>query len=124
MNTKKTIVTAILAIVLMLASVASVNTVLAAGTTQDQIQTNQTSPDDHAQQIIITTGTVRFICNVAGCFWGIYGDDHNNYEPLTFPKNLQVEGLRATFKFRVLKNAASIFMWGTMVDILNYQIIQ
>lgn len=56
-------------------------------------------------------------------FWGIVDDGNNKWRPLEMPEKLQVKDLRVKVKAKKSENQVSIFMWGTMIDILNYEII-
>ncbi len=68
-------------------------------------------------------GTVHYI-SAEGGFWGIIGDDGKNYEPIHLPAELRKGGLKAEFTLIVLEGHISIRMWGTLVEILDYTIIQ
>ena len=45
------------------------------------------------KQYIITSGIIKYI-NLEGGFYGIIGDDGENYDPLNLPDNYRIDGLR------------------------------
>ena len=66
------------------------------------------------------TGKVTYV-NLSGGFWGIQGDDGQQYNPLnSLPSNFHKEGLRGNAKVSPSKSF-SIFMWGRNVDIKNIE---
>ncbi|MDX2247696.1 MAG: hypothetical protein SF052_13005 [Bacteroidia bacterium] len=68
------------------------------------------------------TGKITFI-NLSGGFWGILGDDGQNYNPgNSLPAGFQKEGVRVKAKVSS-SQAFSIFMWGTNVDIQKIEVI-
>ncbi len=52
-------------------------------------------------------------------FWGIVDDEGRKWRPVCMPDNMKQEGLDVTVKARLVKEGASIFMWGRPVEILN-----
>ena len=67
-------------------------------------------------QPIKTTGTVKHQ-GLEGGFWGIVGDDGQNYDPANLAVEFQKEGLRVSFEAETRPDAASFHMWGTIVEI-------
>ena len=61
-------------------------------------------------------GTVVRI-DLEGGFFGILGDDGENYDPLNLPAEYQVDGLRVVFAGRIRDDVASAHMWGYLVTI-------
>ena len=62
------------------------------------------------------TGTITYV-DLSGGFWGIVGDDGQQYNPLGgIPTSLQKEGLKVQADCSP-SNDFSIFMWGTNVNI-------
>lgn len=61
-------------------------------------------------------GTVKKI-NIAGGFWGIIGDNGEQWRPMNLPERLKQEGKSVTLSVR-LSDEFSIFMWGQAVEIL------
>jgi hypothetical protein len=61
---------------------------------------------------------------LSGGFWGIIDKDGNKWRPTKLPKKMKEEGLtiKATIK-EVSTESISIFMWGTSVEILEFEII-
>ena len=72
--------------------------------------------------IVKVIGTMSHI-DLEGGFWGIIADNGKYYDPINLPDVLKKEGLRVNFTLKVLKNRASVHMWGEMVEILNWEII-
>ncbi len=50
-------------------------------------------------------------------FWGIEGQDGQNWRPLEMPGALQKEGLEVEVQAEKVDNAMSVFMWGTAIQI-------
>jgi len=67
-------------------------------------------------QPIKTTGTIKHQ-GLEGGFWGIVGDDGQNYDPQNLAAEFQKEGLRVSFEAETRPDAASFHMWGTIVEI-------
>lgn len=67
-------------------------------------------------------GTIVYI-NAEGGFLGILGDDGKRYDPIYLPLELRRPGLRVKFSLMILEGHIGLRMWGTMVSILDYQII-
>lgn len=57
-----------------------------------------------------------------GGFWGLTGENGQNYDPLNLPEALQKAGLRVKFWLRMRKDIATTHMWGTPVQIVAYVI--
>ncbi|MDP3052022.1 MAG: hypothetical protein Q8N42_00780 [bacterium] len=68
-------------------------------------------------------GTVHYI-SIEGGFWGIVTDDGKKYDPIYLPSELRRPGLRAEFRLMILEGHVGLRMWGTLVEILDYAIIQ
>ncbi|MCX6132705.1 MAG: hypothetical protein NTU47_02730 [Ignavibacteriales bacterium] len=69
---------------------------------------------------IVVTGTVAYI-QLEGGFYGINGDDGRSYDPVNLPAEFRKNGMRVSFEAKELKNAASIHMWGIIVEIVHVQ---
>ncbi len=62
------------------------------------------------------TGTVSHV-QLEGNFWGIVGDDGNNYHPVNqIPIDFQVDGLRVICHLQEAQGA-SMAMWGKLVTL-------
>ncbi|MFH0914254.1 MAG: hypothetical protein V1849_03075 [Chloroflexota bacterium] len=72
-----------------------------------------------SEDMVSGTGTVKFI-SLEGGFYGIVGDDGQNYDPLNLAKEFQQDGLRVRFEGRK-KDVATIRMWGTPVEITRIE---
>jgi hypothetical protein len=72
--------------------------------------------DAQKGQPIKTTGTIKHQ-GLEGGFWGIVGDDGQNYDPQNLAPEFQKEGLRVSFEAETKPDAASFHMWGTIVEI-------
>ena len=69
-----------------------------------------------------TTGTVTYI-DLEGGFYGIIGDNQENYDPINLPDEFQQEGLRVRFTAKYRDDLASIHMWGRIIEILQIEAI-
>jgi hypothetical protein len=67
-------------------------------------------------QPIKTTGTIKRQ-GIEGGFWGIVGDDGQNYDPANLAPEFQKEGLRVSFEAVPATNQMSIHMWGAIIEI-------
>lgn len=72
------------------------------------------------QPLMEIVGTVRWV-ELEGGFFGIVADDNTRYEPLNLPEAYQQDGLRVRLSARIRNDYASIFMWGTIIEILDIQ---
>jgi hypothetical protein len=72
--------------------------------------------DAQKGQPIKTTGTVKHQ-GLEGGFWGIVGDDGQNYDPQNLAPEFQKEDLRVSFEAETKPDAASFHMWGTIIEI-------
>ncbi len=73
------------------------------------------------KDIISQNGTVKFV-NLEGRFYGIVGDDGENYEVSNLSQVFQVDGLRVEFEAKLRKGVASIHMWGIPVEITKIEL--
>lgn len=60
--------------------------------------------------------------NLGTGFWGVAGDDGQNWRPDAMPSELQKEGLKIEAEVEESPNQISMFMWGKAVKIKSYQI--
>jgi len=56
----------------------------------------------------------------SGGFWGIVGDDGNNYRPVEMPNQLKKDGAKVNIVIRKMPDEVSIFMWGQPVKIISF----
>jgi inhibitor of cysteine peptidase len=64
----------------------------------------------------VPAGTITYIA-LEGGFYGIAGDDGNDYLPLNLDQKYQTDGLRVSFEYEPVKDAGTIQMWGTPVNL-------
>jgi hypothetical protein len=64
-------------------------------------------------------GTVRYL-SFEGGFYGIVGDDGNNYDPINIPHEFKVDGLRVQFTAN-LTDYVSFHMWGYVVKLFSIE---
>lgn len=69
------------------------------------------------------TGTIKQV-GVEGGFFGIVGDDGQNYDPQNLPEDLRVDGLKVKFQLKKSENQASFHMWGIMVEVVKIEKIK
>ena len=70
--------------------------------------------------ILSGTGTINHI-NLEGGFYGLVADDGRKYLPKDLPREFKVDGLRVRFQVRILAGMATIYMWGTPVEVLSIE---
>jgi hypothetical protein len=64
------------------------------------------------------TGRVVKITNEKGYFWGIVGDDGNQYDPsVSLDSAYQLDGRRVKVKAKLATNAVSSHSWGRVIKI-------
>lgn len=73
--------------------------------------------NDHTVTI---TGTVKFI-GIEGGFYGILGDDGQQYDPTNMTQDFQVDDLRVRFKAKIRNDIATFHMWGISVEIIDIE---
>jgi len=73
--------------------------------------------------IISGTGTINHI-NLEGGFYGITADDGRKYLPKSLAREFKVDGLHVRFQVKILTGVATIYMWGTPVDVLSIERLQ
>ncbi|HEX7319322.1 MAG TPA: hypothetical protein VF399_03060 [bacterium] len=64
------------------------------------------------------TGTVKLL-GLEGGFYGIVGDDGNNYDPLNLSDDFKIDGLKVQFVVRPAENQVSFHMWGKIVEVIS-----
>jgi hypothetical protein len=74
-------------------------------------------------EAISGTGTVKYI-DLEGGFYGIVGDDNKQYEPMNLEQTYQKDGLRVRFQAKIRQEMASIYMWGTIIEITRIEILK
>ena len=67
-------------------------------------------------------GTVAYQ-NLATGFWGIIGDDGQEWRPINMPEQLKFEGKKIRITAVDVEEDFSIFMWGTPVRIISFHTI-
>jgi inhibitor of cysteine peptidase len=72
------------------------------------------------EQIVVGTGTIQYN-EFEGGFYGIVGDDGENYDPINLPSDFNEEGLRVKYTLKILKNQTSIHIWGIIVEIIKIE---
>ena len=77
-------------------------------------------PVYHAGMVEMTA--VVHHVGLEGGFWGLTGENGQNYDPLNLPDDLKRAGLRVRFWLRMRKDIATTHMWGTPVQIVAYTI--
>jgi hypothetical protein len=77
---------------------------------------SKTKAQDDNWQGIVITGKVVYM-DLEGGFFGIKGDDGNNYNPLNLGPEYHKDGLRVKASISIEKNINTIRMWGKTVRI-------
>jgi hypothetical protein len=70
--------------------------------------------------IISGAGTISYI-NLEGGFYGITADGGEKYLPRDLAQEFKVNGLRVKFQVKILTGVATIYMWGTPVEVLSIE---
>ncbi|TAK36048.1 MAG: hypothetical protein EPO28_13840 [Saprospiraceae bacterium] len=58
--------------------------------------------------------------NLGTGFWGIVDSKGREWRPINMPEQLKKEGKQATITIREVDEGASIFMWGTAVEVTGF----
>ena len=66
------------------------------------------------------TGTIQYV-DLEGGFYGIIGDDGNNYDPVNLANEYEEDGLRIRFSSKILEDQVNIHMWGTLIELIDVQ---
>lgn len=74
---------------------------------------NISNQEKYTMQI---TGKVAYQ-NLGTGFWGIIGNDGQEWRPVNMPSKLQQEGLQVVVEAEESANQMSVFMWGTAINI-------
>ncbi len=56
-------------------------------------------------------------------FWGIEGEDGNNWLPINMPEQLKMKGETVSVTVKKLEGGVSVAMWGTPVKITSFTTI-
>lgn len=54
-------------------------------------------------------------------FWGIEDHKGNQWRPVKMPEQLKHEGKEVEIKARKVNEDASLFMWGTPIEIIAFE---
>lgn len=65
-------------------------------------------------------GTVVYQ-NLGMGFWGIEDAKGGQWRPVQMPEQLKYEGKQVEVTARKVKEDASIFMWGTPIEIVSFE---
>jgi hypothetical protein len=69
------------------------------------------------------TGTVKYV-DLEGGFYGIIGDDGQQYDPINLEQTYQENGLRVRFQAKIRQDIASIHMWGTIIELSKIEVLK
>jgi hypothetical protein len=64
------------------------------------------------------TGTVKLM-GMEGSFYGIVGDDGNNYDPLNLSDDFKKDGLKVKFVIKPAETQVGFHMWGQIVEVVR-----
>ena len=67
-------------------------------------------------------GTVHYQ-HLGSGFWGIIGNDGQEWRPQNMSEELQKEGLKIRIEAEESEAQMSVFMWGTSINILKYEVL-
>lgn len=83
---------------------------------------------DPPESDFTASGTVTWV-DLEGGFYGLLLDEEVpgveglQLEPINLPEEFQHDGLKIQVTFRILEDWASIYMWGTIVEVLDIFLI-
>ena len=72
------------------------------------------------EDVISGTGRIQYI-DQGGGFYGIVGDDDENYEPIDLTQRFQKDDLQIRFEANILKEINSFHMWGVAIEITKIE---
>ena len=72
------------------------------------------------EEVVSGTGTIKYI-DLEGGFYGIVGDDGENYEPIDLMQQYQKDDLEIFFEAKIPKDVDSIYMWGIVIEITRIE---
>ena len=72
--------------------------------------------------IISGTGEVQYI-DLEDGFYGIITDDGECYDPINLPSEFKEDSLQINFKAKILGDYVNYHMWGTIIEILEIEIL-
>ncbi|MFX0011799.1 MAG: hypothetical protein ACFE9R_15905 [Candidatus Hermodarchaeota archaeon] len=75
---------------------------------------------NYSNKVIHTTGTITYL-DFEGGFFGIIGDDDENYDPINLPEEFESEGLRVEFTAIKREDLGSFHMWGILIELIDIQ---
>lgn len=64
-------------------------------------------------------GKVHYVA-LEGGFYGIVADDGQQYYPINMPQQYKADGARVACTVTILKDAATLAMWGQPVRITSF----
>lgn len=70
--------------------------------------------------ILSGTGTINHI-DLEGGFYGLIADGGQKYLPKDLAREFKVDGLRVRYQVKILTGVATIYMWGTPVEVLSIE---
>jgi hypothetical protein len=73
--------------------------------------------------ILSGTGTIKHI-DLEGGFYGLIADDGQKYLPKDLAREFKVDGLHVRFQVKILAGVATIYMWGTPVEVFSIERLQ
>ena len=86
--------------------------------TADQVGDEMTSKNESGPAMLTDgiQGMVRYL-SFEGGFYGIVGEDGNNYLPLNLEEEFKQDSLQVRFTYERREDVMTIAMWGQSVDI-------
>ena len=69
------------------------------------------------------TGKVVFK-EFSGGFWGIESEDRKEYLPTEMPEQLKKVDLKVQLDAKHAEDFFSIYMWGTPIEILGFEVVK
>jgi hypothetical protein len=77
---------------------------------------------NHAEKEIIFIAKVRWI-SLEGGFYGLVAEDGEKFLPLNLPDDFRKDGLMSRVRGIIKKDVATIYMWGTPLEIVEIEVL-
>ena len=85
--------------------------------------TQKTQVHEQKWEGTVITGRIIYM-DIEGGFYGIKGDDGNNYDPVNLSSEYQRDGIRIKASITFEKNVSSIRMWGKIIRINQIMLLE
>jgi hypothetical protein len=77
---------------------------------------------DDAKQEALFVVEVRWI-SLEGGFYGLVAEDGRRYLPVNLPEEYKKDGLKIRVRGKIKTDVATIYMWGTPLEIMEIEVL-